>query len=284
MKPTNFFPLISIFTLFVFLNYNSDTFVAAEEVEGEGVIFSYVGKTGPAFWDKLKGSSKICTEGKRQSPINFDTTKDASAKAPKSDFKDAVNVKIFNNGNTVEVSSGDEKTPLPANVIDDGTEYELEQFHFHTPSEHRVDDRFFDVEQHLVFKKKSGKNKNEILVVAVLYNIGKEGNSFLDPIIANLPEKVDETKSIKKVELKKLLSDINNIKAAFNYDGSLTTPPCTESVEWYVNKNPLGISADQFSALRNITGFNARFTQLRSEDFEKKKRSYRRSFSTSFNY
>jgi carbonic anhydrase len=95
---------------------------------------------------------------------------------------------------------------------------------------------------------------------------------------------VDETKSIKKVELKKLLSDINNIKAAFNYDGSLTTPPCTESVEWYVNKNPLGISADQFSALRNITGFNARFTQLRSEDFEKKKRSYRRSFSTSFNY
>jgi len=140
-----------------FLNYNSDTFVAAEEVEGEGVIFSYVGKTGPAFWDKLKGSSKICTEGKRQSPINFDTTKDASAKAPKSDFKDAVNVKIFNNGNTVEVSSGDEKTPLPANVIDDGTEYELEQFHFHTPSEHRVDDRFFDVEQHLVFKKKKWK-------------------------------------------------------------------------------------------------------------------------------
>jgi len=273
MKPTNFLSLTLIFIFFILFNKNS---VVSAEKE-KAIEFGYTGDKGPLFWDLLSEDSKICKTGKRQSPIDI-TSKLLSAKkkkGPKPDFQDALNVEIFNNGNTVEVSSGEKNKTLPATIVtsDDGTLYKLNQFHFHTPSEHRIDGVHFDVEQHLVFSKVKGKNPNEIAVVAVFYNVGEEENVFLKPIVENIPKKAEEKNKIKKVELSTLIKDIDSIKNAFNYDGSLTTPPCTETVEWYVNKKPLSLSVQQFKEMRNVIGFNSRFTQLRSDESVVRKRS-----------
>lgn len=273
MKPTNFFSLALVFNFFILFNNNS--IVSATEEE-EGVDFGYTGNKGPVFWDQLAGSSEVCKTGMRQSPIDITTELLSEKKEPpKSEFKDACDVKMTNNGNTVEVSPGDENSTLPATLFssDDGTKYVLNQFHFHTPSEHRINDKHFDVEQHLVFSKVEGPNQNEIAVVAVFYNMGDEENAFLKPMIDNLPKKVGDTTEIKKVKLSKLIKDIDNISNAFNYDGSLTTPPCTETVEWYVNQKPLSLSGHQFTMLRDVTGFNSRFTQLRADESVVKKRS-----------
>ncbi|CAJ0847313.1 16381_t:CDS:2 [Entrophospora sp. SA101] len=249
MKPTNFLSLTLIFIFFILFNNNS--IVSAEE---KAIEFGYTGDKGPLFWDLLSEDSKICKTGKRQSPIDI-TTKLLSAKkkkGPKPDFQDALNVEIFNNGNTVEVSPGEKNKTLPATIVtsDDGTLYKLNQFHFHTPSEHRIDGVHFDVEQHLVFSKVKGKNPNEIAVVAVFYNIGDEENVFLKPIVENIPKKVEEKNKIKKVELSKLIKDIDSIK-----------------------NEPLSLSVQQFKEMRDVIGFNSRFTQLRSDESVVRKRS-----------
>ncbi|CAJ0857658.1 5710_t:CDS:2 [Entrophospora sp. SA101] len=252
MKSTNFFSLTLIFIFFII--FNNNPIVSAVEYE---IDFSYTGEKAPEFWDKLSKDSKICTTGKLQSPIDItsELLLAKKSKAPKSDFQDALNVEFINNGNTVEVLPGKGNKTLPATIFssDDGTKYQLDQFHFHTPSEHRVNGAHFDVEQHLVFSKVEGKNPNEIAVVAVFYNIGDEENAFLKPLVEKIPKKVDEKNEIEKVELSALVKDIDNIK----------------------NK-PLSLSIEQFITMRDVIGFNSRFTQLRSDESVIKKRSFPR--------
>jgi len=247
--------LISFILLFVSF---SNIYVFAEEIE-----FGYTGKKGPDFWHLLSEESEICQSGKRQSPIDINSEDlKTLATPPHPMFGDAEKVKSINNGNTVEICSGHEGVPLPATINIDGEMYELQQFHFHTPSEHRINGRHHDIEQHLVFQSKDEK----ISVVAVFYDVGKEDSKFMVPIIDNLPKEIGYEKDIEKVELANLLTDIKNMTEAFTYSGSLTTPPCTEGVTWYVNKNAQEISTHQFSELRNVIGFNSRFTQLRADD------------------
>ncbi|CAG8480998.1 16574_t:CDS:2 [Acaulospora morrowiae] len=233
------------------------------------VDFSYSGPTGPLFWDTLPGSSEICRVGKHQSPIDIslegftNTGKCADHKKEKVlkvKFHDAHNVEATNTGNTVEISK---EGGLPANLTLKSGKYELAQFHFHTPSEHRVGGVHSDVEAHFVFKTKEANPK--ISVVAVFYNVGKEENKFLKPIIETLPLKEKESKDIDFIKLSSVLSDINFLDGAYTYSGSLTTPPCTEGVTWWVSKPAQTLSSCQFHSLREVTGFNSRFTQLRSD-------------------
>ncbi|GBC04049.1 hypothetical protein RclHR1_05490012 [Rhizophagus clarus] len=245
--------LISVILFVIF--FFSDINHATEKLE-----FGYVGEIGPRFWHLLSNESIICDTGKKQSPIDI-TSDDLKtlAEPPSPKFNDACEVELIHNGNTVEISSGKEEVPLPAEITIDGEKYQLLQFHFHTPSEHRIEGRHFDIEQHLVFKSESEK----ISVVAVLYNAGEEDSAFMTPIIDNLPKQPGNTTSIDKVKLANLLKDIKGVTKAYTYSGSLTTPPCTEGVTWYVNKEPQKISFKQFSQLRETIGFNSRFTQLR---------------------
>jgi carbonic anhydrase len=245
--------LISVILVVIF--FFSDVNQATEKIE-----FGYVGTLGPDFWHLLTPESAICKTGTKQSPIDI-TSEDLKtlAEPPSPKFEDACDVESIHNGNTVEIFSGNEETPLPAEITVDGEKYELLQFHFHTPSEHRINGRHTDIEQHLVFKSASEK----LSVVAVLYNVGEKKSAFMAPIIDNLPKEGGNSTKIDKIGLSGLLNDIEKITKAYTYSGSLTTPPCTEGVTWYVNKNPQEVSAQQFSKLREAIGFNSRFTQLR---------------------
>jgi carbonic anhydrase len=249
--------LISIISLFI-ISFSNINHAAEKKIE-----FGYVGALGPDFWHLLSEESAICQTGKNQSPIDItDNDLKTPAEPPAPKFNDAVNVESINTGNTVEIFSGKEGTPLPAEITVDGEKYELQQFHFHTPSEHRINGKHHDIEQHLVFQSKSGK----ISVVSVLYDVSAKESAFMAPIVEDLPKNKDDIKEIKKVGLSGLLSDVKNITQAFTYSGSLTTPPCTEGVTWYVNQEPQDVSLNQFLGLRSVMGFNSRFTQLRPDD------------------
>lgn len=252
MKSTFLVCVIAI-VIFFFSDINHAT-------EEKKIEFGYVGDNGPAFWNTLSPESEICATGKKQSPIDI-TSEDLKtlATSPEPMFNDAWNVESVNNGNTVEIFSGNEETPLPAEITVDGEKYMLQQFHFHTPSEHRINGQHFDIEQHLVFKNAY----EQISVVSVLYNVGDKESKFMEPIVKKLPKNLDEKVEIEKVELNGLLCDIKNITEAYTYSGSLTTPPCTEGVTWYVNQETQSVSYNQFSKLRNVIGFNSRFTQQR---------------------
>ncbi|RIA85311.1 alpha carbonic anhydrase [Glomus cerebriforme] len=213
--------------------------------------FSYSGITGPAFWGKF---NETCLQGENQSPI--DIPYDEFLKFTKPDyisFDDSHNVEIENKGHSIEISKN-----LSGKLKIKDDDYELLQFHFHTPSEHRVDGKYHDVEAHFVFTDKEGKYS----VVGVFYDISDQPSEFFNPIIANIPHGEDK-KTIEFIGLSSVLKDIDWLNKAYNYFGSLTTPPCTEGVIWWVAHSVQPIGKDQFFKLRDTTGFNSRYTQVR---------------------
>ena len=154
---------------------------------------------------------------------------------------------IVNTGHAVQVSSprGD--------VLTLGRDsYELLQFHFHTPSEHTVNGQRFPLEAHFVHRAPDGR----LAVVAVLFRAGAP-NAGLRPVVERLPAR-------KGVEFhyEHLETDASYFlpkdRTTFRYEGSLTTPPCTEGVAWVVFASPVSASAEQIAALRRASGTNSR--------------------------
>ncbi|CAG8567258.1 10159_t:CDS:2 [Funneliformis mosseae] len=220
------------------------------------IDFSYTGKTGPIYWADLKGSNEICRTGKQQSPIDITHEKFNTFSKPDSvTFDDAKNVEIVNDGHTVQVSNKEQI--LPATMKIGNEDYELAQFHFHTPSEHLINEEYFDVEAHFVFQTKAGN----LSVIGVFYDVSDEQNDFLKPIVDNLPLKKNDSHLIDFIKLSKVLQDIDYMNQTYTYPGSLTTPPCGEGVVWWVNTIVQPISLSQYRQLRHVMGFNSRFTQ-----------------------
>jgi len=199
--------------------------------------WAYSGDVAPSNWGKLDEAFKMCSEGKQQTPINIVPTKDINL--PKLDLKYTKGSKsVVNNGHTVQVNieAGD-----TLNI--DGVPYELKQFHFHTPSENHINGKSFPLEAHFVHATKDGK----LAVVAVLF---KEGtiNPTLTKIIKTFP--LEENKPAK-LDLSKEYIDVvmPPKKDYYKFMGSLTTPPCSEQVKWFVFKTPQTASKAQIEAI-----------------------------------
>ncbi|CAI2176694.1 20164_t:CDS:2 [Funneliformis geosporum] len=232
-------------------------FVSSRMIHTKDIDYSYSGITGPMFWADLEGSDEICSSGKYQSPI--DIPQEEIHKFSKPDyvtFEDAENVEIVNNGHTIQISN--KENILPATMKIGNDHYDLAQFHFHTPSEHLVDGKYFDVEVHFVFQTKEGN----LSVIGIFYDVSKNQNDFLCPIIDNLPLKKNDSLLIEFIKLSSVLEDIDYMNQAYTYPGSLTTPPCSEGVIWWVNKIVQPISLKQYKQLRDVMGFNSRFPQV----------------------
>jgi carbonic anhydrase len=179
----------------------------------------------------------MCSEGKQQTPINIVATKDIDL--PPLDLKYTQGSKsVVNNGHTVQVNIKNGNT---LNI--DGVPYELKQFHFHTPSENHINGKSFPLEAHFVHATKDGK----LAVVAVLF---KEGtmNPTLTKIIKTFP--LEENKPAK-LDLSKEYVDVvmPPKREYYKFMGSLTTPPCSEQVKWFVLKTPQTASKKQIEAM-----------------------------------
>jgi carbonic anhydrase len=138
-----------------------------------------------------------------------------------------------------------------------GRRYELLQFHFHRPSEERIDGRQFDMVAHLVHKDVEGR----LAVVAVLLDRGS-AQPIVQAVWNNLPlEKGDEVPARGSLDLNALLPPE---RSYFTYMGSLTTPPCSEGVLWMVMKQPVPISPEQIAIFSRLYPMNARPIQSAS--------------------
>ena len=203
---------------------------------------------GPAHWGDLPGDG-LCALGKRESPIALSdsgTTAAAPAKQPTLAFAYRPSaLTMTNNGHTVQVDYAP-----GSSVSENGVSYSLAQFHFHAPSEHTLDGRRFPLEIHLVHVDASGRPA----VVVGLFAEEGAANGALQPIFAALPAHSGE-KSAPAGATVSAAGFLPVDRAFFAYDGSLTTPPCTEGIRWRVFRRPIALSRAQIESFRSLPHF-----------------------------
>jgi len=213
--------------------------------------WEYQGSGGPERWGRMKPEFAKCSSGTRQSPIDIREGIKVELDPVQFDYKPSA-FKVVDNGHTVQVNVA------PGNSIEvTGQRFELVQFHFHRPSEERIDGKAFDMVAHLVHKNLEGR----LAVVAVLLEKGS-AQPVVQSVWNNLPlEKGDEVAARLPIDLNRLLpSD----RGYFTYMGSLTTPPCSEGVLWMVMKQPVPISGEQIDIFARLYPMNARPIQSAS--------------------
>jgi carbonic anhydrase len=209
--------------------------------------WTYEGGEGPSHWGELEGYA-TCSDGKTQSPI--DVSSPASQDLTNISFHyQPSEVNILNNGHTVQVNYD-----AGSYIELDGVRYEVLQFHYHAPSEHTVDGESFPAEIHIVHKSADEK----LAVVGILLKEGAENDAF-DAFINNLPaEKTDPKDAGATIDATGFLPAI---QTTYRYDGSLTTPPCTEDVQWLLMTTPVELSAQQLSKIEGVFEANNRPVQ-----------------------
>jgi carbonic anhydrase len=163
---------------------------------------------------------------------------------------------MLNNGHTIQVNYA-----KGSRITVGGEQYELAQFHFHTPSENTVNGKAYDMEMHLVHKNAKG----ELAVVGVFFQSGSQ-NAELDKLWRQLPEKAGEQKTLADTSLS-AANLLPQDRSYAHFNGSLTTPPCSENVNWFVIREPLQASAEQISRISTIMGHNARPVQNLNKRF-----------------
>lgn len=210
--------------------------------------WSYGGEGGPAHWSDLSAANKPCGTGQQQSPIDLAGAMTASIGSPQAHWTPARGAMIVNNGHTIQVDVADS-----GGVTLDGKDYVLKQFHFHHPSEHTIDGKQFPLEVHFVHAAKDG----DLAVLGVMFMEGS-ANPNLDAIWATAPAKEGKAAVAFEIDPSRFVPEGG---AAFRYEGSLTTPPCSESVHWTVMAAPQTISASQVTAFSTLFPWNARPVQ-----------------------
>jgi carbonic anhydrase len=210
--------------------------------------WSYGGATGPARWAALEPEFGACAAGHEQSPIDIPQEAVQQADLPAIAFDyHPVPLKIVDNGHTIQVNYA------PGSAISvGGHRYELLQFHFHKPSEESIAGRRQDMVAHLVHKDAEGR----LAVVAVLFAPGT-----INPTVAllwnNLPSHKESEAQVEGVQI-----DAAGLLPAdhgyFTFAGSLTTPPCSEGVTWFVLKHPATLSPEEIARFARAYPMNAR--------------------------
>ena len=210
--------------------------------------WSYEGATGPSHWGSLQPAFALCATGTNQSPIDLAQPVQGDIPDLKFTYQPSA-VEVVNNGHTIQVNC-----PPGSSMELEGTTYHLVQFHFHAPSEHRVDGRHAAAEMHLVHTSEDGR----LAVVGVLIQEGAEHPAFA-PVWTNLTglTSVSSTRAASLYPLDLLPADRRTIR----YDGSLTTPPGTEGVRWNVLVEPVFLSKAQLAAFKGIYQGNNRPVQ-----------------------
>jgi len=215
--------------------------------------WDYSKEHGPEKWGELNPEYVLAAIGGSQSPIDIVTEEVVTADLPKLDFETRpAELKLLNTGHTVEVIAPDGSTLRFGKQT-----FTLKQYHFHAPSEHTINGEHADVEVHFVHSDGAG----QLAVIGVLVEEGEEDN----PIFMSILEDQPPTK-IGEVEVfSDILIDIKEYfpksDKYYMYDGSLTTPPASEGVRWFVCAEPVYLSRRQIDILRDFHDRNNRPVQ-----------------------
>jgi carbonic anhydrase len=201
--------------------------------------WSYEGADGPQHWGDLDPDYAACKIGKEQSPIDIRNPRKAQLPAIRFEYKSGP-LKIINNGYTavrVNYAAGN------GNFLFVGDQrYELTQFHFHHPSEESVHGKQYDMVAHLMHVSSEGK----VAGVAVLLKAGR-ANTLIQRLWEYIPQTPGKEEVIAGVEVNPA-GLLPRDTSYYTYQGSLTAPPCTEGVTWFVLRTPMEISREAISA------------------------------------
>lgn len=218
--------------------------------ESDETHWGYEGAISPSRWSELSPEFKTCGTGKEQSPIDIKSAQPEDLKNLEFSYH-PVPAEITNNGHTQQVN-----VPEGLDFTVGDEKYELQQFHFHTPSEHTINGKPAVAEVHFVHMNKEG----ELAVVAALVQEGKSHQDAYQVLSDSLQKEAGDSASVGKSDL-----DVSSLlpkdKQFATYEGSLTTPPCTEGVAWYVLDTPVELSKEQIDDLHSVLGENARPVQ-----------------------
>ncbi|XP_031474278.1 alpha carbonic anhydrase 8-like [Nymphaea colorata] len=240
MAANSNFILLTSFLLFAFLSFPS--IICEEEFD-----YEEGSSRGPEHWGQLNYPKwKTCGDGKMQSPIDIqrqNVTVFPKMKALTRKYK-AAHAVLKNRGHDIMVEWTED-----AGYISIGrTKYFLNQSHWHTPSEHHLDNRSYDMEMHMVHKSKDGK----IAVIGILYRIGHRGDKFIRELMNKIFYLAVNRNRIKSVDLGLVdpkHAGIGRGGNYYRYNGSLTTPACDEGVLWTVMQDVHNVARYQIRAL-----------------------------------
>lgn len=210
--------------------------------------WDYIGPADATHWADLDPDFIQCAEGKAQSPVDIRTSACKEADQVTSiqfHYRPSV-LDIVNNGHTIQADY------QQASFIQCGEKFfDLVQFHFHSPSEHSVDGKKFPMEMHLVHRDIN----DELAVIGVFIQEGAENPAF-QPIWEHLPDHAAEHFQLNlQVDVQDLLP---TDRSTYRYEGSLTTPPCSEGVHWFIMKSPISMSAAQLQKFQQLFKGNCR--------------------------
>lgn len=220
--------------------------INAQEVDNERE-FDYGKKSekGPRKWGSMKKEWSACSNGTMQSPVDMSNERVQIISRPEQRLYKVANATLMNRGHDIQI----EWHGGAGSLFINGTEYPLRYAHWHSPSEHTINGRRYDMELHLVHLNTDLNVKNRIAVVGILYKIG-EPDQFLSKLMPNISSIIDK----KNNESALGLVDPNEIKFRstryYRYMGSLTVPPCTEGVIWTLNREVKTVSREQVKLLR----------------------------------
>jgi carbonic anhydrase len=204
---------------------------------------------GPSHWGELEPEFAQCINGHHQSPIDIRNPQSADLPPIQFDYKPSP-LDIIDNGHTIMINYA------PGSFISvDGRRYELKQFHFHRPSEEKINGKGYEMTVHLVHADQQGK----LTVVTVLLQKG-EDNPLVHELWNDLPKEKDKEEHLNNIQI-----DVSRLlpsdRGYYTFDGSLTTPPCSEDVTWFVLKHPATVTAAEIERFSKLYRDNARPTQ-----------------------
>lgn len=228
---------------------NDNEKVKKSALPTETVCWGYKADNGPNIWGCLSPEYGLCADGMHQSPINIENPKPMKLPAIAFNYQPTT-LNIGNTGNTIAIIY-----PEGSWIQVGGMQYSLLQFHFHSPSEHTVAAKQHDMEMHFVHKSGNGS----LAVIAVFIENGRHNTAF-DSIWQHLPSVPGESKWVADVVFN-AIDLLPRTRHTYRYDGSLTTPPCSEGVKWIVLTTPIEMSEAQIAAFKSIMHGNNRPVQ-----------------------
>jgi carbonic anhydrase len=214
--------------------------------------WSYSGDTGPVNWGQLSQDYSTCSNGSQQSPIDIEGTDPAILH----------DLKLHYNVNTIDLRHRGNRivqSYQADSLLSVGNKkFELKNITFRTPAEHTVSGNSYPIEIQFAHQDKDGRTA----ILSVLGTIGSE-NKALSEILANLPLEAGQASKNDNILIN--VRDLTPHNTAYyRYNGSLTQPPCSEGVSWYLMKTPVEVSSGQVNVLNALAGNNARPTQPRN--------------------
>lgn len=236
---------------FLVILLGSGNFLPLSQVlasEKKAPHWSYGGAENPTQWGQLSKDFSLCELGRDQSPINIEDAVPGNSALIEFNYQ-STPLEIVNNGHTIQINYGEGSSATIA-----GENYNLLQFHFHTPSEHTLNQKASAMELHLVHQNASG----QLAVVGVMIDKGAQ-NPVLEAIWSNLPSKEGTKRPTHKMTNAKDLLPPG--RSYYSYPGSLTTPPCSEQVSWNVMAQPIQASEEQIATFASVYPVNARPVQ-----------------------